>query len=101
VRLLADAAVAEMPPVPLWYRGSPDYGLFMRRVFEMRGTDWATRQLTANGQPALAAYAPEPAGGHRLHTLQVFSVADGLPLAWLYQMAISSTAMAPAAVHHD
>ena len=77
VRLLADAAVLEMPPVPLWYRGSRDYGLFMRRVFEMRGTGWATRQLTANGQPALAAYAPEPAGGHRLHTLQVFTVADG------------------------
>jgi RNA polymerase sigma-70 factor (ECF subfamily) len=69
VRLLADAAVLEMPPVPLWYRGSRDYGLFMRRVFEMRGTGWATRQLTANGQPALAAYAPVPAGGHRLHTL--------------------------------
>jgi RNA polymerase sigma-70 factor (ECF subfamily) len=77
VRLLADAVILEMPPVPLWYCGSRDYGLFMRRVFEMRGTGWATRQLTANGQPALAAYAPEPAGGHRLHTLQVFTVADG------------------------
>jgi RNA polymerase sigma-70 factor (ECF subfamily) len=77
VRLLADAAVLEMPPVPLWYRGSRDYGLFMRRVFEMRGTGWAARQLTANGQPALAAYAPEAPGGHRLHTLQVLTVADG------------------------
>ncbi len=77
VRLLADAAVLEMPPVPLWYRGSHDYGLFMRRVFEMRGTGWVTRQLTANGQPALAAYAPEPGGGHALHTLQVFTVARG------------------------
>ena len=38
VRLLADAAVLEMSPVPLWYQGSRDYGLFMRRVFEMRGT---------------------------------------------------------------
>ena len=35
------------------------------------------RQLTANGQPALAAYAPEPDGGHRLHTLQVFTVTGG------------------------
>ena len=35
------------------------------------------RQLTANGQPALAAYAPEPGGGHRLHTLQVFTVTGG------------------------
>ncbi|WP_226899989.1 sigma-70 family RNA polymerase sigma factor [Nonomuraea phyllanthi] len=74
VRLLTDDAVLEMPPVPLWYRGSHDYGLFMRRVFDMRGTGWRLRLLTANGQPALAAYAPEPGGGHRLHTLQVFTV---------------------------
>jgi RNA polymerase sigma-70 factor (ECF subfamily) len=66
-----------MPPVPLWYRGSRDYGLFMRRVFEMRGTGWAMRRLTAGGQPALAAYAPEPGGGHRLHTLQVLTVTRG------------------------
>ncbi|NUS07434.1 MAG: sigma-70 family RNA polymerase sigma factor [Nonomuraea sp.] len=78
VRLLADDAVLEMPPVPLWYRGSHDYGLFMRRVFELRGTNWALRRLTANGQPALAAYAPDPGGGHRPHTLQVFTVTGGL-----------------------
>ncbi|MFJ7631506.1 sigma-70 family RNA polymerase sigma factor [Streptomyces sp. NPDC097595] len=78
VRLLADDAVLEMPPVPLWYLGSGDYGRFMERVFAMRGTGWALRELTANGQPALAAYAPGPGGGHRLHTLQVFTVVDGL-----------------------
>lgn len=77
VRLLADDAVLEMPPVPLWYRGSRDYGLFMRRVFDMRGPGWATRTLTANGQPALAAYAPEPDGGRGLHTLQVFAITRG------------------------
>jgi RNA polymerase sigma-70 factor, ECF subfamily len=77
VQLLADDAVLEMPPVPLWYRGSRDYGLFMRRVFDMRGAGWLMRRLTASGQPALAAYAPEPGGGHRLHTLQVFTVAGG------------------------
>jgi RNA polymerase sigma-70 factor, ECF subfamily len=80
VRLLADEAVLEMPPVPLWYRGSRDYGLFMDRVFEMRGPGWATRVLTANGQPAIAAYAPAPGGGqeHEAHSLQVFTVAGGL-----------------------
>jgi RNA polymerase sigma-70 factor (ECF subfamily) len=39
------------------------------------------RPLTANGQPAVAAYAPDPAdpqGGLRLHTLQVFTVLGGL-----------------------
>ncbi|MFF4501234.1 sigma-70 family RNA polymerase sigma factor [Streptomyces sp. NPDC001401] len=78
VRLLTDAAVLEMPPVPLWYRGRRDYGLFMERVFEMRGTGWLTRPLTAGGEPALAAYTPAQDGGHRLHSLQVFTVAGGL-----------------------
>jgi RNA polymerase sigma-70 factor, ECF subfamily len=77
VRLLAADAVMEMPPVPLWFRGSRDYGRFMRRLFEMRGPGWGARRLTANGQPALAAYAPEPGGGRRLHTLQVFTVRGG------------------------
>jgi RNA polymerase sigma-70 factor, ECF subfamily len=77
VRLLADEAVLEMPPVPLWYRGRRDYGRFMRRVFEMRGAGWGVRRLSANGQPAFAAYAPEPGGGLRLHTLQVFTVTGG------------------------
>ncbi|HEX6857919.1 MAG TPA: RNA polymerase subunit sigma-70 [Streptosporangiaceae bacterium] len=77
VRLLADEVVLEMPPVPLWYVGSRDYGLFMRRVFGMRGPGWVVRRLTANGQPALAAYAPEPGGGHRLHSLQVVTVTGG------------------------
>ncbi|MFI0451818.1 sigma-70 family RNA polymerase sigma factor [Actinomadura sp. 6N118] len=77
LRLLTTDAILEMPPVPLWYRGSRDYGLFMHRVFEMWGSGWGTRRLTANGQPAFAAYAPEPSGGHRLHTLQVFTVTGG------------------------
>jgi RNA polymerase sigma-70 factor, ECF subfamily len=77
VRLLADDAVMEMPPVPLWYQGSRDYGLFLDRVFAMRGTDWATRELTANGQPAFAAYVQEADGGYRPHTLQVFTVSSG------------------------
>ncbi len=78
VRLLTADAVLEMPPVPLWYRGRRDYGRFMRRVFEMRGPGWLARALTANGQPAFAAYAPEPGGGHGLHTLQVLTVSGGL-----------------------
>jgi RNA polymerase sigma-70 factor, ECF subfamily len=55
VQLVTDEAVLEMPPVPLWYQGSRDYGLFMRRVFKMRGPGWVMRYLTANGQrPARA-----------------------------------------------
>ncbi|WTV52213.1 sigma-70 family RNA polymerase sigma factor [Kitasatospora sp. NBC_00039] len=79
VRLLAEDAILEMPPVPLWYLGRQDYGRFMDRVFEMRGRGWATRQLTANGQPALATYLPEaePEDAFRLHSLQVFTVHGG------------------------
>jgi RNA polymerase sigma-70 factor (ECF subfamily) len=61
----------------LWYRGSRDYGLFMDRVFQSRGTGWIAKPLTANGQPAFAAYAPQTGGAHRLHTLQVLTVAGG------------------------
>ncbi|MFJ5306559.1 sigma-70 family RNA polymerase sigma factor [Streptomyces sp. NPDC088350] len=78
VRLLADAVVLEMPPIPYWFRGTEHYAAFMRRVFELRGTDWALTRLAANGQPALAAYARDPDGGHRwLHSLQVFTVTGG------------------------
>jgi len=78
VRLLADDAVMEMPPVPLWFRGSRDYGRFMDRVFDMRGPGWVVRGLRANGQPALAVYAPgAEGGGHRAHSLQVLTVAGG------------------------
>jgi RNA polymerase sigma-70 factor (ECF subfamily) len=49
----------------------------MDRVFQTRGTGWGTRQFTANGQPAFAAYAPQPGGQHRLHTLQVLAVTGG------------------------
>ncbi len=35
------------------------------------------RPLSANGQPALAAYAPGSAGDHVLHTLQVLTVTGG------------------------
>jgi len=77
VKLLTDDAVLEMPPVPLWYQGSAAYGRFMDRVFAMRGTGWVARSVSANGQPALAAYAPD-GGGWRAHSLQVFTVARGL-----------------------
>ncbi len=77
VRLLTDDAVLEMPPVPLWYRGSGDYGRFISRVFQTRGTGLghaaAHRQRAARAGRVRAG----PGGGHRLHTLQVFTVTGG------------------------
>jgi RNA polymerase sigma-70 factor (ECF subfamily) len=49
----------------------------MDRVFAMHGPGWRVHPLTANGQPAFAAYAPDGAGGRRPHTLQVLTVAGG------------------------
>lgn len=74
VTLLTDDVVLEMPPVPLWYSGATDYGAFIARVFDIRGTGWRMRVTSANGQPALAAYCPDSSGALRLHTLQVLTV---------------------------
>ncbi|MFJ5234700.1 RNA polymerase subunit sigma-70 [Kitasatospora sp. NPDC088391] len=77
VGLLARDAVLEMPPLALWYRGARPYGQFMARVYAMRGTDWRTRPVGANGQPAFAAYARD-GDRHLLHSVQLLEFADGL-----------------------
>jgi RNA polymerase sigma-70 factor (ECF subfamily) len=74
VTLLTEDAVLEMPPVPLWYAGRIDYGRFIARVFALRGRGWRMIPAAANGQPAVAAYCPDPAGPLLLHTLQVLTV---------------------------
>ncbi|HWE57258.1 MAG TPA: RNA polymerase subunit sigma-70 [Acidimicrobiales bacterium] len=75
-RLLAEEVVLEMPPMWNWYEGREAYVRFMARIFTMRD-DWRGLPIWANRQPAFAAYARE---GDRfeLHTLQVFTVGDGL-----------------------
>ncbi|MFL6110805.1 MAG: sigma-70 family RNA polymerase sigma factor [Catenulispora sp.] len=78
VRLLAEDVILEMPPVPIWYQGRDDYARFMERGFRMRGTTWRTLPTAANGQPAFAAYASDSGGGHRVHSLQVLTVVEGL-----------------------
>jgi RNA polymerase sigma-70 factor (ECF subfamily) len=78
-RLLADDVVLEMPPVALWLAGRAHYREFIERVFGLRGAGWRMLPVQANGGPALAAYAPDPAGGGvRAHSLQLFEVAGGL-----------------------
>lgn len=77
-RLLAQDVVLEMPPFTNWYAGRAAYTDFIARVYALRGTDWRMLPVGANGQPAVAAYALDPDGTYRLHTLQVFDVAGGL-----------------------
>ena len=73
VGMLAHDAVLEMPPMLNWYVGPDHYGRFIARVFASRGPGWRMLPLAANGQPGVAAYAPDE-GGHVLHTVQVFDV---------------------------
>jgi RNA polymerase sigma-70 factor (ECF subfamily) len=70
VSLLASDALLEMPPMLNWYVGREYYGRFIARVFATRGDGWRMVPLRANGQPAVAAYAPD----RTLHTVQVFEV---------------------------
>ncbi|GAA4986799.1 RNA polymerase subunit sigma-70 [Kitasatospora paranensis] len=76
--LLAEDVVLEMPPFLNWYVGPDDYVGFLQRAFRLRGTDWRMVPIGANGQPAVAAYLCGPDGVHRMHTIQVFTVARGM-----------------------
>jgi RNA polymerase sigma-70 factor (ECF subfamily) len=76
-RLLVADAVMEMPPVLNWYVGRDAFVRFIARSYAMRGIDWLTRPIAANGQPAVAAYTRADDGPYRAHTLQVFTVEGG------------------------
>ena len=71
VALVGDDVVLEMPPVPAWSRGRRPYREFMRHLFAWRGTEWQTRLVGANGQPALLLYLITPEGP-AAHTVQLF-----------------------------
>jgi RNA polymerase sigma-70 factor (ECF subfamily) len=72
-RMLAEEVLLEMPPMWNWYIGRAAYSRFMARVFGMRGLDWRTVPISANRQPAMAAYDRQ-GGRYQLHTLQVFTL---------------------------
>jgi RNA polymerase sigma-70 factor (ECF subfamily) len=74
--LLRDDVVLEMPPMWNWYEGVDDYIGFMARVYRTRGITWRSVPLSANRQPAIAAYRLGDDGAFGLHTVQVFTVAD-------------------------
>lgn len=67
--LLAADVVLEMPPMANWYAGRDDYAGFMRRVYRLRGTDWRTEPIWANGEAGFIAYLDGA-----LHTVQVLTV---------------------------
>jgi RNA polymerase sigma-70 factor (ECF subfamily) len=86
--LLTDDAILEMPPMTNWYAGRENYGRFIARVFELRGTDWRMIAAAANGQPAVTAYVRGEDGAYHLHTLQLFSItASGISGCTVFQDA--------------
>jgi RNA polymerase sigma-70 factor (ECF subfamily) len=85
-RLLTDDAVMEMPPYLNWLVGAEDYTRFIARAYALRGTDWRTVPVGANGQPAVAAYVRAADGTYALHTIQVFTATGrGISHSVVYQ----------------
>ena len=75
--LLAEDAVWEMPPNPVWFAGRDAVGeLLAARMSGGRGDNRLVR-TAANGQPALAVYARGADDVHRAHSVQVLTVAAG------------------------
>jgi RNA polymerase sigma-70 factor, ECF subfamily len=75
--LVADDVLFEMPPVPQWSTGRETYAAFMAYLFEWRGTRWATRPISANGQPGILLSQVTDAGPEP-NTVQLFEAnADG------------------------
>lgn len=71
--VLTEDAMYEMPPFLTWFRGARDVGGFLGGRMRALGGASVIR-TSANGQPAAALYTG-PAGGQRLHSLHVLTVA--------------------------
>jgi len=84
-RLLSDDVLMEMPPMINWFVGPDNYGVFMRWVFDVGGTDWRLEPIAGNGQPGFAAYR-RAGEDYELHTVQLFTVAeDGITRNSVFQ----------------
>ena len=71
--VLTEDAVFEMPPFLTWFQGSATIGGFLGARMRAFGSTPVIR-TTANGQPAVALYPPDPNGQHRLHALHVLTL---------------------------
>jgi RNA polymerase sigma-70 factor (TIGR02960 family) len=71
--MLAEDARFTMPPLPSWFSGREDIGVFLaEQVF---ATPWRLVPTHASGQPALALYQGDPQGGRfRLGALDVLTL---------------------------
>jgi RNA polymerase sigma-70 factor (ECF subfamily) len=85
--LVAADVVFEMPPVPQWSTGRETYAAFMAELFARRGTRWATRPISANGQPGILLFLLTDAG-QQPHSVQLFdadAVGTAIGHVFVYQ----------------
>jgi RNA polymerase sigma-70 factor (ECF subfamily) len=72
--LLREDVALEMPPMPVWFAGRRDVLRFVSaRLFTGPGR-FRMVPVTANGQPAFAAYMREQDGAYRAHAVLVLTI---------------------------
>jgi RNA polymerase sigma-70 factor (ECF subfamily) len=76
-RLFKEDAVWEMPPQPMWFAGRENVGRLGSTRWHPEPGGNLMVPTRANGQPAFAMYTREDSGVHRLHLIQVLTLADG------------------------
>jgi len=70
-RLLREDVTFEMPPIPTWFAGRQDVLRFAASQLFAVPERFRMVPVTANGQPAFAAYMREPDGAYRAHAVLV------------------------------
>lgn len=78
VELLHEDATFEMPPMPMWFRGKENIGLFLGAQVLVSPGLFATVPVSANGQPAFAIYRRADDGIPRAEGIQVISLRNSL-----------------------
>jgi RNA polymerase sigma-70 factor (ECF subfamily) len=71
--LLRDDVVFEMPPLPAWFTGRENIGLFLRSHVLRQPGDFRMIPIAANGQPALAAYRRTPDGTYHANGIEILT----------------------------
>jgi RNA polymerase sigma-70 factor (ECF subfamily) len=74
VALLREDAVLEMPPFLTWFAGRAAVIGFLERACLTAPGHFRLIPITANGQPAAAAYEREADGVYRAHAIQVLGI---------------------------
>jgi RNA polymerase sigma-70 factor, ECF subfamily len=71
--LLRDDVVFEMPPLPAWFAGRENIGLFLRSHVLRQPGGFRMIPVAANGQPALAAYRRAPGGTYHANGIEILT----------------------------